>query len=70
MERRGRIDSDILDYLKAYKGISFSSSRLSKKLNISAPVLSKILLRLYQEGYLEKRVRGDLRPKSYYKWKK
>jgi DNA-binding IclR family transcriptional regulator len=63
-------DSDILDYLKTYRHISFSSSRLAKTFGLSAQELSKRLLRLHREGYLEKRTRGNLRPKSFYKWRK
>jgi DNA-binding transcriptional ArsR family regulator len=58
-----------MDYLKAYRHISFSSSHLARIFGLSAQELSKKLLRLYREGYLEKRTRGNLRPKSFYKWK-
>jgi predicted ArsR family transcriptional regulator len=63
-------DSIILEYFKSYRHISFSASRLAKTFGLSAQALSKRLLRLHQQGYLEKRMRGNLRPKSFYKWKK
>ena len=68
---KGKLDdSAILEYFKIYRHISFSSSRLSKTFGLSAQVLSKKLLKLHQQGYLEKRKRGNIRPKSFYKWKK
>ena len=67
--RNGPFDKDILDYLRTYKNISFSSSKLSKLFNLSPQALSKILLRLHKQGYLEKRTRGNIRPRSFYKWK-
>jgi DNA-binding IscR family transcriptional regulator len=62
------ICTSILNYMENYPTFLFRSTRLSRIFNITPQKLSKILLDLHKEGYLERTVMGcGKKTRSYYK---